>query len=90
MMHRVTQWLIQSLGSETSPTLFQISDVTKYEDLRGKWCRTTADNGDDAILLGTVGGVVRVDLGDWLAQGPFDEFYSIKPGVFEATYEPAR
>ncbi|MGG1598049.1 hypothetical protein [Paenibacillus naphthalenovorans] len=40
------------------------------------------------ILIRTLEGVMRAELGDWIIRGVKGEVYPCKPDVFEATYEP--
>ena len=39
--------------------------------------------------IGTLGGQMRADVGDWIIQGIKGEIYPCKPDIFAATYEPA-
>lgn len=41
----------------------------------------------DAILIQTLEGEMRADVGDWIIRGVEGEIYPCKPSVFEATYE---
>lgn len=43
---------------------------------------------DHELIIHTLEGDMRARPGDWIARGPFGEFYPIKPDIFEATYEP--
>jgi hypothetical protein len=47
------------------------------------------DRYTPAIEIGTLEGVMRAELGDWIIKGVQGEFYPCKPDIFEATYEPA-
>jgi hypothetical protein len=40
-------------------------------------------------FIGTLEGVMRADLGDWIIRGVKGELYPCKPDIFEATYDPA-
>ena len=40
-----------------------------------------------AIVIGTLEGDMRADMGDWIIRGVQGEFYPCKPDIFEATYE---
>lgn len=42
-----------------------------------------------AILIPTLEGEMRGEVGDWIIKGVKGEFYPCKPDVFAATYEPA-
>jgi len=41
-----------------------------------------------AILVVTLEGEMRANVGDWIIRGVKGEFYPCKPDIFEATYEP--
>lgn len=43
--------------------------------------------GDNTLLIKTLKGEMRADIGDWIIKGINDEFYACKPDIFEATYE---
>lgn len=43
-------------------------------------------NGTD-IYIKTLEGEMRAQCGDWIVRGVEGEFYPVKPGIFEATYE---
>jgi hypothetical protein len=47
-------------------------------------------SGVGALGIGTLEGVMRADLGDWIIRGVKGELYPCKPEIFEATYEPVR
>ena len=42
---------------------------------------------NDHILIQTLEGTMRADVGDWIIRGVKGEFYPCKPDIFEATYE---
>lgn len=46
-------------------------------------------NGDiePSLVIPTLEGDMRADLGDWIIRGVKGEFYPCKPDVFEQTYE---
>lgn len=48
----------------------------------------TTDDG--AILVHTLEGVMRAEVGDWIIQGVKGELYPCKPDIFALTYEPLR
>ena len=43
----------------------------------------------DAVLIETLEGTMRADIGDYVIRGVQGEFYPCKPDIFDATYEPA-
>ncbi len=68
------------------------------------WCggelRLPASNGHPAasvaldwrhpyVVIPTLEGEMRGELGDWIICGVKGEFYPCKPDIFAATYEPA-
>jgi hypothetical protein len=44
---------------------------------------------EDAIIIPTLEGDHRGDVGDWIIKGVKGELYPCKPDIFAATYEPA-
>jgi hypothetical protein len=44
--------------------------------------------GVDGLLIKTLEGVMRAEIGDWVIRGVQGEFYPCKPDIFAATYEP--
>lgn len=60
------------------------------------WVNTFVDEDQDpamwevdgpCLMIMTLEGDMRADVGDWIIRGVKGEFYSCKPDVFEATYE---
>lgn len=45
--------------------------------------------GDPALLIPTLEGTMRAEVGDWIIRGVQGELYPCKPDIFAATYEPA-
>jgi hypothetical protein len=41
----------------------------------------------DTLIIGTLEGDMRADLGDWIIQGVKGELYPCKPDIFNATYD---
>lgn len=46
------------------------------------------DLGDPALLIATLEGTMRAEVGDWIIRGVKGELYPCKPDIFAATYEP--
>ena len=44
----------------------------------------------DHLLIKTLEGTLRADLGDWIIKGIKGELYPCKPDIFQATYEEVR
>lgn len=40
------------------------------------------------VVIHTLEGDMRAEVGDWIVRGVKGEFYPCKPGIFDATYEP--
>ncbi|MGW1553653.1 hypothetical protein [Streptomyces sp. NPDC002346] len=43
--------------------------------------------GTDCLLIDTLEGSMRADLGDWIIQGVQGEVYPCKPDIFATTYD---
>jgi len=41
----------------------------------------------DQIIINTLEGIMKANVGDWIIKGVTGEFYPCKPDIFEATYE---
>lgn len=41
-----------------------------------------------ALIIRTLEGEMRADVGDWIIRGVKGELYPCKPDIFAATYEP--
>jgi hypothetical protein len=55
-----------------------------------EWCGASMvkeGNRVAFLLIQTLEGPMRADLGDWIICGVAGEFYPCKPEIFEATYE---
>lgn len=65
-------------------------DMTTVEPLMvGSTCKEVAqDFGDPALLIPTLEGEMRAEVGDYIIRGVKGELYPCKPDVFAATYEP--
>lgn len=50
---------------------------------------TTDDPPVPILLVRTLEGVMRGDVGDWIIKGVKGEFYPCKPDIFEESYELA-
>lgn len=44
--------------------------------------------GDPALLIPTLEGTMRAEVGDWIIRGVAGELYPCKSDIFAATYEP--
>ena len=44
-------------------------------------------DNEDALLIHTLEGDHRADIGDWIIRGVKGEFYPCKPDIFALTYE---
>jgi hypothetical protein len=77
------------------PVVIEARQVTEAE--RDKVCVWAIDGGatayvpfsNDGIVIKTLEGDMKADIGDWIIRGVKGEHYPCKPDIFEATYEPA-
>ncbi|MGH3505228.1 MAG: hypothetical protein ACRDQA_30695 [Nocardioidaceae bacterium] len=44
----------------------------------------------EGVVIHTLEGDMRADLGDWIVRGVQGEFYPVKTDIFAATYEEAQ
>jgi hypothetical protein len=56
-----------------------------------EWCGggISKDDRGPYIIIPTLEGAHRADVGDWIIRGVKGEFYPCKPDIFAATYDPA-
>lgn len=47
----------------------------------------TDDGTPTALLIPTLEGIMRAEIGDYIIRGVEGEFYPCKPKIFEKTYE---
>lgn len=57
-----------------------------------EWLRVAEENGSviylhDHMMIGTLEGIMRADLYDWLIRGVKGEIYPCKPDIFKETYD---
>lgn len=45
---------------------------------------------NESIIISTLEGDMRCDIGDWIIKGINNEFYPCKNDIFEKTYEEAK
>lgn len=62
-----------------------IGSVEAYEDKSG----VTIDPADGQMVIRTLEGDMKADLGDFIIKGVNGEFYPCKPDIFAKTYEVA-
>ena len=55
----------------------------------GEWRYENGDESKPYIAIHTLEGTMTADLGDYIIRGVKGEFYSCKPDIFAATYDPA-
>lgn len=60
-------------------------------DQVAKWCggyvRRREDNFRPSIEIMTLEGIITAQLDDWVIKGVLGEFYSVKPLIFDKTYD---
>ena len=58
--------------------------------LAGSSCEAVEQNlGDPALLIPTLEGTMRAEVGDWIIRGVKGELYPCRADIFAATYEAA-
>ena len=64
-------------------------NMTTVEPLLiGSSCESVEqDLGDPALLIPTLEGTMRAEVGDWIIRGVKGEIYPCKPDIFAATYD---
>lgn len=54
---------------------------------RSKCLSVEQDLCDPALIIPTLEGKMRAEVGDWIIKGVQGELYPCKPDIFEATYQ---
>lgn len=75
------------LGTDPPPTWFE--DAIKVGTVT---CHATFEQPNllSYVIIRTLEGDHRGQVGDWIIQGIKGELYPCKPDIFAATYEPAQ
>jgi len=60
------------------------NNVFEMEEFASKKVEYTLDN---CLLIGTLEGVMKADIGDYIIKGIQGEIYPCKPDIFQETYE---
>ena len=73
------------------PITVEAIQFTGHNDIECmKFCPIATDPIDRvaSLLIPTLEGIMKCNIGDWIIKGVKGELYPCKPDVFEATYEP--
>ena len=77
-------WLVDGSGPDDDmPARLRYRHNPDVRPTRGIWI----DPADGALMIRTLEGDMRADLGDWIIRGVKGEVYPCKPDIFAATYE---
>lgn len=76
---------VQNTG-EWAPIVWWLDQIGYAVPFLGEPAITRRSDGD--LVIRTLEGTMRCGVGDWLIRGVKGEFYSCKPDIFAATYEP--
>jgi hypothetical protein len=70
------------------PSLFSITERLEVDDwlVRNQGDRPCRWSGE-GLIISTLEGEMRADVGDYIIRGVQGELYPCKPDIFEATYE---
>lgn len=60
------------------------NNVIEMEEFASTKVEYTLDN---CLIIGTLEGLMKADIGDYIIKGIQGEIYPCKPDIFEATYE---
>lgn len=64
-------------------------NTASWKTYRKKPIEIKAIQTDKELLIETLEGTMKANVGDWIIQGVTGEFYPCKPDVFEKTYDKA-
>lgn len=74
---------------EVEAVQYLIHNADEIYDWSGGQVRLTLDPLDqsDCLLIETLEGYMRVERGDYIIKGTWNEFYPVKEDIFEDIYE---
>jgi hypothetical protein len=52
------------------------------------WTSSTSPSGYCLVIHTLLHGTVEAHPDDWVVRGPDGDYWPVKPGIFDATYEP--
>lgn len=65
-----------------------LAKISKFMNGTSRPVRVSYDDPENpTMLIETLEGVMRADVGDYIIKGVQGEFYPCKPDIFEQTYE---
>ena len=73
----------------TTQTLDDLTAWSSQHTLPGGIIPIPNADQDNRLIIHTLEGTMRGDVGDWVIKGVSNEFYACKPDIFAETYEPA-
>lgn len=73
----------------TPKTLDTLIDWSRANTLPGGIIPIPNADQDNRLIIHTLEGTMRGDVGDWVIKGVSGEFYACKPDIFTQTYDPA-
>lgn len=76
---RVYGWVAEHIGTVSPPC--------DDEPGNGADSGVTIDPADGCLVIRTLEGDMKAELGDWIIRGVQGEFYPIKESIFMETYE---
>lgn len=69
---------------ESKDQCFAFVTCNKYASFD---CNEDIKKDRPTLIIQTLEGSMKVEIGDWIIKGVKGEFYPCKPDIFEATYE---
>lgn len=84
----VAYWMVDSgypwlVGDALKPETLRYKDNGEIPVDKGIWIAPA----DGSLMIRTLEGDMKADLGDFIIKGVKGEFYPCKPDIFAATYE---
>ncbi|MGD6773360.1 hypothetical protein [Staphylococcus simulans] len=59
-------------------------EIERWTNLKARY---DDSNGKDLIFIDTLEGTMKAEINDYIVKGIHEEFYPVKPKVFEKTYD---
>jgi hypothetical protein len=77
---KVTKMMIEAISAERTPEIPELI-IRANREVNSMW--TT----DPHLIIKTLEGDMRANIGDWIIEGVSGEVYPCKPDIFNQTYE---
>lgn len=87
---QITEITVGGINTSDDEMPWLLEAVEKERGAEGAaWLEHDGFGGPVVLVIGTLEGNHRAQVGDWIIRGIKGEIYPCKPDIFAATYDPA-